>query len=104
MKQIFAFLLLILFISLSQELNLKSKDGCDYSRPHYGGCKVPYFFGCVDGVWGCHLRSGFKKVMKTKDGCDYSRPHHGGCAKPLHFGCVDGKWGCYPRSSSKKIN
>ena len=64
MKQIFAFLLFILFISLSQELNLKSKDGYDYSRPHYGDCKIPYHFGYSNGVWGCHLKSEFKKIMK----------------------------------------
>ena len=65
MKQIFAFLLFILFISLSQE-SLKSKDGCDYSIPHYGGCAFPYYFGCKDGVWGCYPRGNYiKKIMKT---------------------------------------
>ena len=64
MKQIFAFLLFILFISLSQELNLKTRDRCT-PIPIYRRCAFPYHFGCVNGVWGCHLRSGLEKIMKT---------------------------------------
>ena len=64
MKQIFTFLLFILFISLSQE-SPKPKDGCDYSRPHRGSCAYPFYFGCKDGVWSCYLRPDIKKIMKT---------------------------------------
>ena len=63
MKQIFAFLLFILFISLSQESNKDPNDNC--RRIHYGGCRFPYIFGCRDGRWGCYPGPGFKKIMKT---------------------------------------
>ena len=53
MKQIFEFLLFILFISLSLESNKNPKDGCG-SR-HIGSCRYPKIFTCRNGKWGCYL-------------------------------------------------
>ena len=54
MKQIFVFLLFILFISLSQESNKIPKNGCGPRIP-VGSCRYPKIFTCRNGRLGCYL-------------------------------------------------